>query len=571
MAAGDERFIGRLKLPSVRPSHKKAFTGKHMGAGHSSVYWSLERMCRLRTGDDWFRPKVTREQLTSIRRVAAVEAGGQLFEGVLVHASTESDFSGNEYQFPSCGWTLNKVLGSREKWELAKETCAGCPANLNSGLPTRVVGCFGVLSLWHDSRHVERALWTAIERLNCHEEYRASFLMTTPLWYGLWTASPLAREQKEVLLPILESVLSDDMLNDDDHCHEITQFVNAVRVSLAQDLPLHVALPIPEYRSETYREIQAHCPRCKAEPALEHRSEFRGKSYNCQVCGQTYVVQNIRHPWEPPAWSPDPPLSEVMGQTEYVAFARRYLQHQGGTLRQVNEVLENHHCEPLVREVAKVRRNQYCSREAAKRQVQCETIRDLPEKLMFALANDTRLELVLIQPASETTVSKPFYIGRELVTQRQWEATIDCNPFRDKDRAQMLVNDLTWLDGQAFCESLSRRFNKLFRLPSEAEWELACRLGQMNPTDSVDRYEWLEDGAHAPFEATAWEVTALLKDDHRKAHRVVRGPWRPDQKTAARRLLRIDGTIPLEPFTTIGIEGPGEHVACSFRVVCEAL
>jgi formylglycine-generating enzyme required for sulfatase activity/tRNA A-37 threonylcarbamoyl transferase component Bud32 len=115
------------------------------------------------------------------------------------------------------------------------------------------------------------------------------------------------------------------------------------------------------------------------------------------------------------------------------------------------------------------------------------------------LGNDTSLDLVAIpggkflmgspstekghndneSPQREVTVS-PFYLARYPITQAQWEAVMGKNPaaFKGADRP---VEGVSWDDCLQFCEQLSQISGLNFRLPSEAEWEYACRAGTNTP------------------------------------------------------------------------------------------
>jgi formylglycine-generating enzyme required for sulfatase activity len=79
------------------------------------------------------------------------------------------------------------------------------------------------------------------------------------------------------------------------------------------------------------------------------------------------------------------------------------------------------------------------------------------------------------------TVKVPrFFMGRFQVTQAQYEAVMGKNPsnFKGADRP---VESVSWDDAVAFCEKLSQRTGRTYRLPSEAEWEYACRAGTTTP------------------------------------------------------------------------------------------
>jgi formylglycine-generating enzyme required for sulfatase activity len=70
----------------------------------------------------------------------------------------------------------------------------------------------------------------------------------------------------------------------------------------------------------------------------------------------------------------------------------------------------------------------------------------------------------------------PFYIGKYQITQAQWKAVMSSNPSRWKGD-DLPVEKVSWNDAVKFCEAISKRTGKTYRLPTEAEWEYACRAG----------------------------------------------------------------------------------------------
>jgi len=74
-----------------------------------------------------------------------------------------------------------------------------------------------------------------------------------------------------------------------------------------------------------------------------------------------------------------------------------------------------------------------------------------------------------------------FWMGKYEVTQGQWQKIIGSNPSRFKKGDNYPVEKVSWNDCQEFIEKLNRRSNKTFRLPTEAEWEYACRAGTTTP------------------------------------------------------------------------------------------
>jgi len=80
------------------------------------------------------------------------------------------------------------------------------------------------------------------------------------------------------------------------------------------------------------------------------------------------------------------------------------------------------------------------------------------------------------RPGHEVTLTRPFYIGKHEVTQEQYHEAMGTNPSRVKGRA-LPVDRVCWDDTQEFCKKVSKRTGLIFRLPTEAEWEHACRAG----------------------------------------------------------------------------------------------
>jgi len=77
-------------------------------------------------------------------------------------------------------------------------------------------------------------------------------------------------------------------------------------------------------------------------------------------------------------------------------------------------------------------------------------------------------------PQHEVTISKPFYMGAFEVTQEQYEQVMGVNPSCFKG-AKNPVEQVSWDDAVEFCKKLSARTGKKVMLPTEAQWEYACR------------------------------------------------------------------------------------------------
>jgi formylglycine-generating enzyme required for sulfatase activity len=79
-------------------------------------------------------------------------------------------------------------------------------------------------------------------------------------------------------------------------------------------------------------------------------------------------------------------------------------------------------------------------------------------------------------PRHQVTISEPFFMSAHEVTQDQYETVMGTNPahFRGPRRP---VERVSWPDAMAFCERLSELEGVTYRLPTEAQWEYACRAG----------------------------------------------------------------------------------------------
>ncbi|MBU1228792.1 MAG: formylglycine-generating enzyme family protein [Proteobacteria bacterium] len=99
-----------------------------------------------------------------------------------------------------------------------------------------------------------------------------------------------------------------------------------------------------------------------------------------------------------------------------------------------------------------------------------------------------------------------FWLGRYSVTQRQWAQVMGANPSRGQEGGDAPVDNVTWQEAKAFVARLNAQGKEggRYRLPTEAEWEYACRSGGQAEMFAggadLDRLGWFRDnsggGAH---------------------------------------------------------------------------
>jgi len=109
-------------------------------------------------------------------------------------------------------------------------------------------------------------------------------------------------------------------------------------------------------------------------------------------------------------------------------------------------------------------------------------------------------------PRHGVRITRPFYMGACEVTQEQYQQVMGENPSKSKG-ASKPVEKVSWHDAAEFCKKLSQKTRRQVALPTEAQWEYACRAGSAGPYCFGDDENKLGD--------YAWYVYNSEMESHR--------------------------------------------------------
>jgi len=174
-------------------------------------------------------------------------------------------------------------------------------------------------------------------------------------------------------------------------------------------------------------------------------------------------------------------------------------------------------------------------------------------------------------PQTRVTITKAFWLGMTEVTQREWQAVMGTNPsfFKGDD---LPVQQVSWDEAMAFCQKLTSRERAAGRLPevyaymlpTEAQWEYACRAGtRANYAGNLSEMGWYRGnsgntGTHAVAtkRANAWG----LRDMHGNVYEWC-ADWYTD-KLAGEDVLDPIGAVSGSNCVTRGGGWPGTAQSC---------
>ena len=122
-------------------------------------------------------------------------------------------------------------------------------------------------------------------------------------------------------------------------------------------------------------------------------------------------------------------------------------------------------------------------------------VRDCPDcpAMVVIPAGSFRMGENDAKPVHTVTIERHFAMAKTEVTQSQWRAVMGTNPSKLARCDDCPVEGISWHDAKLYVARLSRMTGKIYRLPSEAEWEYACRAGGRHEycgSDAADSVAW---------------------------------------------------------------------------------
>jgi formylglycine-generating enzyme required for sulfatase activity len=136
-------------------------------------------------------------------------------------------------------------------------------------------------------------------------------------------------------------------------------------------------------------------------------------------------------------------------------------------------------------------------------------------------------------PAHKVTIENSFYMGKSSVTQKQWKKITGKNPshFKGEDRP---VEMISWKEVQKYVKKLNEKEHTgKYRLPSESEWEYACRAGKQtryyfgDDKSKLNEYAWYAENSGGQTHPVGQKKPNQwgLYDMHGNVWELVRDNW----------------------------------------------
>lgn len=516
-----------------------------MGDIRRGVSWAIERGCSLRTGSRWELPNVTHQQLADIAALSNALGDRRAVDDICVTGYTYgSDSAKNVVMLPYSGFRISLALAPFGGEDAVRQVCGKCEANVTADAHPVLANCHGFLEIaYPDFEETEKLLQEQVMKKGLGRQISEHFPITTLLWYGFWIESPLRRPQCEVLLKLFTGMdKSGDPLDND-----LRHFLAALRVAIDRDLPLHVSMNAPGHGEGDYLTIFAHCPRCKAGERLIFNEDWQNRDRQqpiiCHVCHQTYVPAETGHheSIDASAWTAND-LRSNLTPSQMESFTRSFLAHRGSTPEQIEDILDRENDGPLRRRILDLRRRQAQMRKGLSKSHSAS--KHPGTVLSFDLGDGVRVRMRLIPkgeflmgsagapeevanegPQHCVRIARPFYLGEFPITRAQFAQVMRRELSQDLGDPGRPVDKVSWFGAQEFCLRLAKAIGRVVRLPSEAEWEYACRAG------TTERYHFGDEASakHANCKPSNIMAAFLVSDGEKKnAETNIKGRFSPN-------------------------------------------
>lgn len=461
-----------------------------MGDTFPGIYWALKKECPVRSGAGIADPQTAFRQTAGLHSLASGIADNRILNGYCITSYTpEGDNAGNRFDIPCAVRSLESLVPGGDV-AAVNAMCAACNAHSSREKPDALAGCCGFMTTirYRENPKLEQEIQEALDACNLRSAWEEHFARTSPIWYSFWIESPLNAGQAGTLLKLFAYIEAKDLAAGKAN-KDFQDFVAALRTAVSEKLSLHVAMAPLGHVDCGWSTVHAHCPRCKAPADLPRWEEDHpSEDYVCNVCHHTFDPSRTFKQEKYRSEELDKyDIEKVLDEKSRARFIRACLQMQGATEKQVQEIFENQNLLELVQRMHQVHTQSMRNENTLKPVAASKAL----SELSVEVAEGIKLLLVRVPPGilwkkstmgdhfspTKITFDRPFYLGKFPVTQAQWSVVMGTNPSLFRDSPEHPVEGVSWLDAYDFCFRIAERLKLPFRIPTDAEWEYACRAG----------------------------------------------------------------------------------------------
>ncbi len=273
-----------------------------VGPTPAFLSWAIQYACPLRDPVEQRVPRSTFRQLRGLRELSLAQIENRVVHGVCLHP--DATFASPEQ---ALGFSAAEIADPFGGLEFATACCRDCPANAGAHRQAKLLaGCYGWLpvDLRTDFAEVVRGRVitnaplpleapSIVELLEQAKLDLAGtilpeqgFLATSPVWYGLWSRSPIPPNSGSSLAQLFSILLSIIETMPALSSRDLIGFLDALNQCQENQLELHVELVPSGYSDGTTWTLNSHCRLCKHESAAPPNNSV------CPCCGQSGTWQH---------------------------------------------------------------------------------------------------------------------------------------------------------------------------------------------------------------------------------------------------------------------------------------